>query len=328
MTLEARLPVHVLTGFLGSGKTTLLNRLLADGAFADTVVVVNELGEIGLDHLLVENAGGGVALLEGGCLCCQVVDSLPETLLDLCRRRAAGELPAFARIVIETTGLADPGPIVEVVRHSPLLAHFLAPGLVVTALDMLDGPAQVARHPEALRQLVLADRLVLTKLDLRAELVSDECAWIAGANPLADVCGAPDVLADPALLLAPARTVRPANRATDAHAAHSHGVHAFSFAIDEPVTRSGLAALATALGLRLGAGLLRWKGVVRHRGGALLVQGVGPRFTAEPAPPAVLAAAPHLTVIVQGYAREAVAALLPWLHVPEGTMPPTLEDLA
>ncbi|GLK45708.1 MULTISPECIES: CobW family GTP-binding protein [Novosphingobium] len=325
MTPDERIPVEILTGFLGSGKTTLLNRMLSDGAFRDTAVVVNELGEIGLDHLLVETAPGQVALLEGGCLCCAVVDSLPETLLDLVRRRAGGDLPRFGRIVIETTGLADPGPIMEVVRRSPLLAHFLSLGVVVTALDMLGGQGQVERHPEALRQLVLADRLVLTKLDLRGPLAPEECVWIAGANPLADVVTASDVLADPALLLAPSRGARPA--VTDDHAAHSHGVRAWSFPLGEPVTRSGLAAFAAALDHRLGADLLRCKGLARTRGRLLLVQGVGARFSVTEAPPSAAEAAPHLTVIVQRREAGEIAALLPWLHVPEGTMPPSKEDL-
>ncbi|PNU03346.1 CobW family GTP-binding protein [Novosphingobium guangzhouense] len=330
MTPDERIPVEILSGFLGSGKTTLLNRMLAKGAFRDTAVVVNELGEIALDHLLVESAPGQVALLEGGCLCCAVIDSLPETLLDLCRRRSAGELPRFGRIVIETTGLADPGPIIEVIRRSPLLAHFLSLGVIVTALDMLGGQAQVERHPEALRQLVLADRLVLTKLDLRTPLSPEECIWIAGANPLADVVTAADVLTDPALLLAPPRGPRLAGTDSPAaysHAAHTHGVRACSFRLNEPVTRAGLAAFAAALELSFGADLLRCKGLVETRGRLLLVQGVGTRLAVSEAPPSAAGGEPHLTVIVRQRGEDEIAALLPWLHVPEGTMPPTREGL-
>jgi G3E family GTPase len=325
---RGRIPVDILTGFLGSGKTTLLNRLLADGAFADTAVVVNELGEIGLDHLLVAELSDQVALLEGGCLCCAVVDSLPETLLELCRGRAGGELPPFRRIVIETTGLADPGPIMTVVSRSPLLANFLGEGIVVTSLDMLDWEATVARHPEALRQLVLADRVVMTKLDLRSGIDANERSRIEALNPVAEIVHAATILLAPDLLLAPAPLHAPwVGRGADGHAHHTHGVRAWSFVIDQPVTRAGLAAFARAVDVRLGDTLLRCKGIVCIGARTMIVQGVGRRFVTEPASPAMTGATPHLTVIVQGHERAAIAALLPWLHVAEGTMPPAASEM-
>ena len=330
MSATEKTTLHILTGFLGSGKTTLLNRLLGENAFRDTAVVVNELGEIGLDHLLVAERSGDVALLEGGCLCCAVVDSLPETLLDLCRRRAGGDLPPFGRIVIETTGLADPGPIVEAVRRSTLLSHFLGLGLVITALDMLGGEKMLDRHPEALRQLVLADRVILTKLDLRGPLEPAERARIIAANPFAEILEANDVLAEPARLLAPlpATTRDRAPIGEAGHAHHSHGVAAFGFPIPEPVTHAGLAAFAVAAEHRFGAALLRCKGMVRVGSRRVLVQGVGTRFAFEPATTLPSDAAPHLTCIVQDRARDEIAALLPWLHVPEGTCPPHPEELS
>lgn len=322
--MVARTRVDILTGFLGSGKTTLLNRLLTSGGFANTAVVVNELGEIGLDHLLVEQSSDQIALLEGGCLCCAVVDSLPETLLELCRKRSGGEVPTFDRIVIETTGLADPGPIAEMVLRSPLLAHFMKPGVVVTAFDTLDGFDLIARHPEAMMQVVLADRLVLTKLDLRDPWRGEEQDRLVALNPLAEIVTAADILAEPGRLVEGAAV---AAKPIAASARHSHGVHAFSFPIDAPVTRAGLAAWSTVLTHRIGDALLRCKGIVRVGSQAVLIQGVRQRFSFKDAPPAAASAAPSLTCIIQGGDRETIAATLPWLHVPEGTQPPLPEEI-
>ena len=322
--MAARISVDILTGFLGSGKTTLLNRLLTAGGFTNTAVVVNELGEIGLDHLLVEQSSDQIALLEGGCLCCAVVDSLPETLLELCRKRSGGEVPAFDRIVIETTGLADPGPIAEMVRRSPLLAHFMAPGVVVTAFDALDGFDLIVRHPEAMMQVVLADRLVLTKLDARDPWRDDEHVRIMALNPLAEIVTANDIIADPGRLV-DGTQISPNRTEMEVH--HSHGVHAYNFPIAEPVTRAGLAAWSTVLTHRLGDALLRCKGIVRVGTQPILVQGVGKRFSFEDAPPTAASAAPSLTCIIQDEDRETIAATLPWLHIPEGTQPPLPEEI-
>lgn len=327
--MTGRVTVDILTGFLGSGKTTLLNRLLAARGFENVAVVVNELGEVGLDHLLVERREDQIALLEGGCLCCAVVDSLPETLLDLCRRRAGGELPAFDRIVIETTGLADPAPIAEVIRRSPLLGHFLAPGVIVTAFDTVAGGGTAGGHPEAMAQLVMADRVVLTKLDLPG--ASDEAAraTVATLNPLAESLTAEAIVAAPARLVAAAPIGRAvsAPSAPSAQGRHSHGIVAHHLPVAEPATRAGLAAFAVVAAHRLGPALLRCKGVVIVAGRPMLVQGVGARFTFEEAPAAARDAASGLTCIVQDRPRDEVAALLPWLTVPEGTQPPAPEDL-
>lgn len=320
--MASRPSVDILTGFLGSGKTTLLNRLLA-GGFTDTAVVVNELGEIGLDHLLVAEQTETVAVLEGGCLCCEVVDSLPETLLELCRGRAAGSLPGFRRIVIETTGLADPAPIMRLIRNSSLLRHFLAAGIVVTAFDMLSGAELIGRHPEVRAQLALADRIVLTKLDRRGPFSDEERAALVAINPLAEIVPAEAILADPERLVAGAPEPAEPPEA-DGRAHHSHGVAAYSFPIDGPATRSGLACWSAVLAQRFGPALLRAKGVVRVGTRLVLVQGVGADFRFEDFTGGSMV--PALTCIVQYRSREEVEATLSWLSVPEGTQPPSPEE--
>jgi G3E family GTPase len=163
---DDRLPVFVLTGFLGSGKTTLLNRLLRDAAWADTAVIVNELGDVALDHLLVEHIDGEVALLRSGCVCCAVRSDFEETLRELLARRHEGSIPAFRRVVVETTGLADPAPLMQSVQSSPMLATQCRLGAVLGTVDAVNGEHQLLEQWEARKQVALADRLLLTKLDL------------------------------------------------------------------------------------------------------------------------------------------------------------------
>src|SRR5437773_1012339 len=156
------IPVSVITGFLGSGKTTLLKRLLADPRMGATAVLINEFGEIGLDHLLVRKVDEDVVLLNSGCLCCSVRDDLVETLDDLRARRAAGEL-SFDRAVVETTGLADPAPIIHTLMSEASLAPaYRLIGLVAT-IDATHGERQLDEHIEAVKQAAMADRLVVTK---------------------------------------------------------------------------------------------------------------------------------------------------------------------
>ena len=185
---DPRTPVHLLTGFLGSGKTTLLKRLLADPAFADTAVVINEFGEVGLDQLLVREVAEDVVLLNSGCLCCSVRDDLVSTLAGPRRDARSARDPAFARAIVETTGLADPAPIMQAVMAAKEIARRYRLGRVVTTVDALNGARTLDAHREARRQLAMADRVVITKADLVApDAARALAAQLERRNPEADV---------------------------------------------------------------------------------------------------------------------------------------------
>ena len=159
-------PVILLTGFLGSGKTTLLSRLLANPTLGDTAVLINEFGEVALDHHLVERIADTMVLLRSGCVCCTVRGELAEAIRDLHSRRARGSVPPFRRLVIETTGLADPLPAMTTLTADPVLRHHFRMGAIVVTADAVNVARQLVTQPESLKQVAVADLLILTKADL------------------------------------------------------------------------------------------------------------------------------------------------------------------
>lgn len=291
-------PLTILTGFLGAGKTSLLNRLLGDPALADTLVIINEFGEIGLDHLLVEKVDGDMLVMTSGCLCCSIRGDLIATLEDLLRRRDNGRITPFCRILIETTGLADPAPLLHTIMYHPyLMLRFRLDG-VVTVVDAVNGAATLDAYEEAVKQAAVADRLVITKTDLLDEAgraARDElCARLASLNPGAPRLDAAQGEANAASLLDaglydPARKsldVRrwlnaeafdPASRAEAAGHAHTHEGHgherrdvnrhdarirAFCMRHEAPIAPAAFDLFLELLRNAHGPRLLRVKGIV------------------------------------------------------------------
>jgi len=195
-------PLTVLTGFLGSGKTTLLNRLLRDPRFADTAVLVNEWGEAPIDHALVREASENVVVLAGGCVCCRVAGDLVRALRELHFQRVEGAIPAFTRAVVETTGLADPAPLLATLVEMPLVAARYSLAGVVTVVDAQHGARTLDRHRESVKQAAMADRLVLAKCDLAPEdAIAALEARLRDLNPGATILRSGAEALDPALLL-------------------------------------------------------------------------------------------------------------------------------
>ncbi|MBW9065313.1 GTP-binding protein [Rhizobium herbae] len=181
-------PVSILTGFLGAGKTSLLNRLLKDPDLTDTAVIINEFGDVSLDHLLVEASSDGIIELSDGCLCCTVRGELVDTLADLMDRMQTGKIKPLKRVVIETTGLADPAPVLQSVMGNPVIAQSYRLDGVVTVVDAVNGLSTLANHEEALRQVAMADRLVISKVSLATpDVVISLKARLRDLNPRAPI---------------------------------------------------------------------------------------------------------------------------------------------
>jgi G3E family GTPase len=201
MAATSLTPVTLLTGFLGSGKTTLLNHMLRDPAFADCAVLVNEFGAVPIDHLLVREASENIVVLANGCVCCSVAGDLVQALRDLYFKRAAGEIPAFRRAVIETTGLADPAPLLHTLIEMPVVAARYALSGVIATVDAEHGMATLDRHRESVKQAAVADRIVITKIDRVGEdRVAVLEARLAKLNPGATILRAANGEVDAAKL--------------------------------------------------------------------------------------------------------------------------------
>jgi G3E family GTPase len=303
------LPVSVITGFLGSGKTTVLARLLRDPALARTAVIINEFGEVGLDHLLVEASDEEIVLLDGGCMCCKVRGDLVRTAGDLLARRAAGAIAPFERIVIETTGLADPAPILQALMTDPALADALCLESVITTVDAAAGAATLDAHPESVKQAAIADRIVVTKTDLSDPAASGLAGRLRALNPaalqLTAVHGAVAAsrLFDGGLYDLEARAPdvrRWLGAAMVPHGPHDGAVACFCLRRSAPLRAVTLTLFLQVLAEHCGAGLLRLKGLVNVRespGHPAVIHGVQHVFH----PPAWLDAWPdedHTTRII------------------------------
>ncbi len=273
------LPFSVITGFLGSGKTTLLSRLLRHPAFERTAVIINEFGAVGLDHLLVESSDEQILLLEGGCVCCTVRGDLVRTAGDLLARRAAGAVTAFERIVIETTGLADPAPIVHALMTDRNIADALRLESVITTVDAAAGAATLDAHPESVKQAALADCIVVTKSDLADPAATGLAARMQALNPTAPKLAAMHGAVDAAQLF-DGRAYDPAryDPALFKTAAHRHGgINTFCLRREKPLHAATLSLFLQLVAEHCGAKLLRLKGlidVVESPGRPAVIHGV------------------------------------------------------
>jgi len=322
------LPVSIITGFLGAGKTTFLNRLLADPALADTLVIINEFGEIGLDHLFIETGDDNMILMAAGCLCCTIRGDLISTLEDIIKKHDTGALSSIKRVMIETTGLADPAPILQsLIGHPMMLARYQLAN-VITLVDAVNGLSTLDHHPEAVKQVAIADHLVITKSDLCPDTLALKArlhtlapaAFLVDARsihaPVAAFIGtglfdlknkSPEILQ---WINAAAYDTHTHDHHDDSdHHDHHHSqdinrhddhIRAFCLSSDEAVSPAAFEYFLSLLRAAHGEHLLRLKGIVKlddERGRPIIIHGVQHVFH----PPLRLAAWPdadHRTKLV------------------------------
>jgi G3E family GTPase len=271
---DRRLPVTIVTGFLGSGKTTLLSRVLGHPAMGETAVIVNELGEVGIDHHLLRQVDERTVVLSSGCVCCSLRGDLADELRDLLERRELGELPPFRRVVVETTGLAEPAPILATLLSEPALRHRYRPEVVVTTVDAVTGPRVLGRHAESAKQVAAADRIVVTKTDIaEAGTVDDLVARLQELNPTAEVIAASFGNVSPRTLF------RSRGTAAAAPPPSPNGTHeeiqASTLTFDRPLDWSAFGIWLTMLLQARGEDILRVKGLVDTGGeGPVVLNGV------------------------------------------------------
>jgi G3E family GTPase len=269
-------PVHLITGFLGSGKTTLLRRWLASPDLADTAVLINEFGEVGLDHELLERVDADTVLLSSGCLCCTVRGELADAIKSLHGRRERGVIPAYRRLVVESSGLADPLPILTTIAAEPQLRHHYRVGQIVATVDAVNGGWQLDRQPESRKQAAVADRLVVTKTDIaEPEDTQRLTERLRAINPSAPIRFAADPSLTPDDLIGadwldPARARREFGHWFQAEAvepgAHADDIAAISLTLDRPVDWTAFGLWLSMLLHRHGEAVLRVKGILAVEG--------------------------------------------------------------
>jgi G3E family GTPase len=313
-------PVYLLTGFLGSGKTTLLNAALRAPDLANTAVVVNELGEIGLDNLIIAQASDNVVLLDAGCLCCANTGALHETLADLNGRRARGEIPAFERVIIETSGAADPAPLLNVLIGHPLVTGSYAFEATVCAVDAQHFLASRKEYPELDKQAAVAERIYITKRDLAD--AGPVLEFLRELNPQAELV---DSVAALFSVQGKARKYRVSIETKGRIRSREHfsGIRAHAFRPTPPVTWAGWSAWSRLVAAEFGAKLIRVKGLLEMEdtGEIAFVQGVQGVFH----PPQRFREWPggsegnRLVCIARDLDEKDIAVTLPALNTPAGT---------
>ncbi|MGF7156949.1 CobW family GTP-binding protein [Bartonella heixiaziensis] len=270
-----RIPLTLITGFLGSGKTTLLNRMLRDPLLVDCAVIINEFGEISIDHLLVEKTTEGIIELANGCLCCNLRSDLIDTLTDLINRVQMGDLKQLNHIIIETTGMADPTPILQALLSHPLLTQTLSIGAVLATFDTLNTLSIFERYPEIQKQLALADKIILTKTDLTdpktlSNTLSNTLKTINPTAQIIDVhsdhCCASSLISKTFWDEKEENTqLKQWSASTPHNHAHNWTIRAFSLDCEELIDYATLDAFLDLLKNFYGAKLLRIKAIIALR---------------------------------------------------------------